>query len=146
MINEHYDYYSIYEKTDYLFFSEGKNGKIPKMISFVQIEESKWNLAFGDLNKGRIDDSIVTDNQDISKVIGTVAKTVYDFFDENPDCTIQIIPVDERRKRLYNYIFQKRIKEIEPRYQIWGLIKGKKSIFSSLKYYDSFEINLKFEL
>ena len=57
--------------------------------------------------KGKIDDIVVTNNYDVAKVMRTIAKIVYVFFEHYPERTVYIEPVDEKRKRLYNLIFQR---------------------------------------
>ena len=83
MIKEPYPYFPI---TDDLFFgfrSEGVKGSILKIVIFTLVEKGKWNLGFGDLRNNDIDDEVMTNNQDVVKVIGTVAKITYDFLEES---------------------------------------------------------------
>ena len=56
------------------FFSEGPKGKVKKVIRFGLKNadgNSYFNLSFGDLNeqKKKIDDLVVTNNQDKQKVL-----------------------------------------------------------------------------
>jgi hypothetical protein len=138
MINEHYRYLASSNKTQYFFESEGLQGKIMKVILFTYIEDNLWNLGFGDWHKGKVDDSVVTNNQDLVKVISTVAKVAYHFFEDFPERSIEIKAVDERRKKLYNYVFQKHFKEIEPLFQITGFRNNIEELYSPNSFYDSF--------
>ena len=145
MLNEHYDYYASNNKTRFFFESVGTQGTITKVIEFRHRETERWNLGFGDLKNGKIDDLVITNNHDVAKIIGTVAEAIFDFFGEYPKATLIIQPIDEKRKKLYNYVFQHRFKEIEPMFEIRGLVGKKSESYSTEKFYDSFEINRKFE-
>jgi hypothetical protein len=145
MITESYHYIALKQQTRFVFESEGIQGKIIKIIEFSLLENGEWNLGFGDVKDGRIDDSVVSNNQDIVKVLQTVAKAIYEFLQTYPLSIIVINPVDEKRKRLYNTVFQRHFVDIESIFIITGIIKGEKEIYSPQKNYDNFQIRLKFE-
>jgi hypothetical protein len=68
------------------FTSEGKFGKIPKVILYTKTNmKDLYNLGFGDKDvlTGKIDDKVVTDNGDSEKVLATVGATVYAFTGKN---------------------------------------------------------------
>jgi hypothetical protein len=48
----------------FTFISEGKNGKVEKIVLYEEINEGVFNLAFGDkdITTGHINDRIVTNN------------------------------------------------------------------------------------
>jgi hypothetical protein len=146
MIKEHYKYYAVKDKTFFFFESYGVQGKIIKVVEIREFEENRWNLGFGDWNKGVIDDKTISNNNDVVKVIGTVAKIAYDFFDNYPNATIIIEPVDDKRKQLYNHVFQRHHKAIEATFIITGLIEDNEEPYSVENFYDVFEIKRKFEL
>jgi hypothetical protein len=77
MITESYNYININDKVEYLFASRGEQGRIPKLVSFTQEKDDLWNLAFGDMINGQMNDSIISNNDNIVKIIGTVAKITY---------------------------------------------------------------------
>lgn len=79
MIKDSYDYFPSANKTLYFFESEGSQGKIHKVIIFTYAGKNLWNLAFGDLKNADIDDSVISNNHDIVKLISTIAKAVYEF-------------------------------------------------------------------
>jgi hypothetical protein len=143
MIEETYPYFPIEDNLFYGFFSEGVKGRIPKVIIFTSEEKDKWNLAFGDWKNNDIDDSVMTNNHDVVKVIGTVAKATYAFFDNYPNAILVIKPVDEKRKKLYNIVFQRHFEAIKNQFKIIGFIGKQRRIYSSKKMYDSFELSLK---
>ena len=61
------------------FISEGKNGKIEKVIRYEKITDDVFNLGFGDKDPitGKINDKVVTNNGDTEKVLATVVSTVF---------------------------------------------------------------------
>jgi hypothetical protein len=143
MIEETYPYFPIKDKLFYGFFSEGVKGVFLKVIIFSLEKDGKWNLAFGDWENNDIDDKVMTNNQDVVRVIGTVAKVTYDFFVNYPNAVVVIKPVDEKRKKLYNIVFQRHYETIKNDFKIIGFIGKQKQIYSPKKRYDNFEISLK---
>ena len=51
--------------------------------------------------------------------------------------------IDEKRNRLYNAVFRRHFKDIEPIFEITGIIKDRKETYSPEKYYERFELKLK---
>ena len=145
MINEPYEYFPIpiKEHLMYGFVSEGVKGQILKIIIFTLLENGKWNLGFGDWKNNDIDDKVMTNNQDVVKVIGTVAKATYEFFKNYPNAVLVIKPVDEKRSKLYNIVFQRHHKAISNDFKIIAFIGRRRKIYSPEKTYDSFELSLK---
>ena len=144
MIKEAYRYVVSENKEVYVFQSEGQNGKIIKIVVFSPVGKKLWNLGFGDLqNDGDIDDSIVSNNEDLIKVISTVAVITYEFSDMYPSRQIRIVPVDEKRKKLYNHVFRRNYALINANFTIVGFSNKKKEKYSPEKFYDSFQLNRK---
>ncbi len=54
----------------------------------------------------------MSNNEDVVKVIATVAKITYEFFDNHPQSIVIIKPIDEKRKKLYSIVFQRHFKDI----------------------------------
>ena len=143
MIKDVYPYFPITDNLFYGFFSEGVKGRIPKAVIFTLEDNGKWNLAFGDWKNNDIDDNVMTNNQDVVKVIGTVAKVTYEFFEHYPDAVLIIDPVDEKRKKLYNIVFQRHFETIKNDFKIMGFIGVRRRIYSTKNVYDSFELSLR---
>lgn len=137
MINKTYPSKSNQEKTAFLFESTGPKGKI---LKFVLLEDlgDMFNLAFGDVVKGQLIDSVTSNNQDIVTILNTVAKCVYEFLELNPGSLIRIDPYDEKRKRLYNTIFQRKYQEIEARFEIRAVVDDIMQKYNPAKTYDYF--------
>lgn len=146
MIIETYHYIASKNHIQYFFESDGVQGKILKVVLFTHIKEDNWNLGFGDWHKGEIDDAIISNNQDLVKVIGTVAQIATDYLEIYPHRCLVIKPIDEKRKRLYNHVFRRHFKEIDTIFKIIGYINGIAENYSFEKNYDSFELKRKFEI
>ncbi len=140
MITESYNYINIKDKIEYLFASKGQQGMIIKIVSFTLLEGNLWNLAFGDLHKGNFDGTVISNNYDIVKIIGTIAKITYEFSDTYPLRSIYIKPVDEKRKRLYNHVFRRHYDFINDTFQIVGVKNGKEEPYSPDSVYDIFKL------
>jgi hypothetical protein len=143
MIQDSYEYFDLKDSILFSFESEGANGIILKIIIFTLNEDGTWNLAFGDWQNNDINDSVISNNQDIVRVISTVAKVTYVFFDNYPDATVVIKPVDEKRKKLYNIVFKRHYDVITLNFHIFAIINREREIYSPDKQYDSFELSLK---
>jgi hypothetical protein len=106
------------------FISEGKNGRIPKLVRYSKTNlKGMFNLGFGDKDPetGAIDDKIVTDNGDSEKVLATVAATAYAFTAERPDAYVYLTGSNAARTRLYRIGISKYLKEISQDFDVWGL-------------------------
>jgi hypothetical protein len=144
MIEETYPYVQVRDELVYVFRSTGINGVIKKLVIFTPTKNGKWNLGFGDWQNNDLDGSVMSNNHDVVKVIGTVAKITYGFFKEYPDAIVVVKPVDEKRKKLYNIVFQRHYQTIIKDFQILAHKKGhRKGIYSPKKMYDNFELSLK---
>jgi hypothetical protein len=143
MIKDTYPYVQVRDELAFVFRSEGINGVIVKVVIFTLKNDGKWNLAFGDWRNGDIDDKVMTNNHDVVKVIGTVAKVTYAFFEKYPDAIVVVDPVDEKRKKLYNVVFQRHYATINRDFQVKSFIGEQIEIYSPSKIYDSFELSLK---
>jgi hypothetical protein len=144
MVTDSYNYIALANKTVYYFQSEGKNGKILKVVIFNPITKNLWNLAFGDVINDEIDDTVISNNYDFVKLFGTIAKVVYEFSDNFPLRRIYIEPVDEKRKQLYNHIFRRHYTEINHVFFIEGYLNDKKEQYSPEKFYDYFILKRNF--
>ncbi len=127
------------------FESVGLQGRISKVIVFSFYYENTWNLGFGDqkMDGNNWDDKVVSNNGDLVRVISTVAKAVYDFSDKWPNRQILIVPVDERRKKLYNRVFQKHVQEIPPEFEVLGFRNQKLQDYSPILFFDWFLLSRK---
>ena len=94
MAEDIYSFIKIPEEYYYEFYSEGPKGLIKKIVSYRLIQEMPiklYDLGFGDWNNEiqDVDDKTNTNNQDRQKVLATVAETVLDFLENNPNACIR---------------------------------------------------------
>ncbi|MFN0175439.1 MAG: DUF6934 family protein [Saprospiraceae bacterium] len=143
MIENPYKLLPFRNQTRYLFESKGPKGVIFKLVVFTQIEGNLWNLGFGDLKKGQLDSTIITNNQDVRRVLNTVAKAVYLFTENAPERVVRISPLDGKRAKLYNLIFQRRHFEIVEQFDVFGWVGNERSVYNPDNFYDTFEIHRK---
>ena len=68
---------------------------------------------------------------------------IYDFIEHHPKSWIIITPVDEKRKRLYNLIFQRHILDIEANFELIGSIGNESETYRRDKIYDGFILKQK---
>lgn len=116
------------------FVSDGKKGKIEKIIQFEKIDfrdEIIYNLAFGDkkykvvngITTLYVDDSITSENGDRDKILATVAAAVYEFTAAYCDRLVIFTGSDDRRTRLYRMALSKNYDELSKDFDIFGLEK-----------------------
>jgi hypothetical protein len=146
MIENAYNYYSSGNKTQFVFQSHGPKGKIVKVIRFEFANENRWNLGFGDFKRGKIETGELSNNGDMVKVLTTVALATLDFLEEYPDRIIEIRPIDEKRKKIFNLIFIRRWEQIQRKAGIIGIKGNDRERYSPNEFYDSFEITATFDL
>jgi hypothetical protein len=92
------------QSTNYLFFSEGLNGRkdVLKIIQYAYLRnynnKSIFNLGFGDFNMNtwEINDESMTDNGDVYKIFNTVLSTMPQFFGKYPEAAVLIRGSDGR--------------------------------------------------
>ena len=123
---EKYTYKSESKFEFFEFYSEGPKGIIKKVVEFQPTsDDNVYNLAFGDFinDSERINDLIVTNNGDSSKVLATVAPTVYAFVEKHPKSWIIATGSTEARTRLYRMGITNNLAEISQDFDIFGYTK-----------------------
>ena len=129
----------------YFFESSGKQ-KVIKAVQFSYVEDRVYNLGLADFEHGRLDFQRFTGNEDVWKVLNTVAAIVIRFTEFYPDAEVLIRAADEKRRRLYNRIFEHRIEQIEVLFEVAGFIDYKNKIFEPFltgQYYEAFLVRRK---
>ncbi len=80
---ERYNYFTSDDFKSYSFYSIGPKGRIKKTVVYSKIQEEPiiYNLAFGDEDSatGKIDDNVISNNDDRDMILATVAGTIYSF-------------------------------------------------------------------
>jgi hypothetical protein len=108
----------------YEFVSEGPKGQIKKMVQYTDTgTENIYNLAFGDFDEknNSINDISITNNGDSTKVLATVASTVYAFVEKYPNAWIFATGSTSVRTRLYRMGIANNIEEITSDFDVFGL-------------------------
>ncbi len=129
------------------FFKSVSSTKIiEKAVVFNKVDEENgiYELIFGDLEDGFVNVKNVSDNQDMSLVLGTVIKTIYLFFERNSDKTVIFMGSSTARNRIYRAIISKFISEITNNFEVLGTnFDGIDETFVKEKDYFAFKIRLK---
>jgi hypothetical protein len=128
---------------DFEFESAGPQGKIKKIVRYTFQNANGityCNLGFGDLNPvtGKIDDLVISNNKDRSKILATVAATVLLFTEQFPDMMIYAEGSTPVRTRLYQIGIMMNWEEIKPVLDIYGYSKGKWGKFKRTVNYEAF--------
>jgi hypothetical protein len=131
----------------YEFVSEGKKGKISKLVVYSKTHlHNFYNLGFGDKDSitGDIDDTVITNNGDSEKVLATVAATLYTFTDEFPEAMVFASGSTSARTRLYRIGISNNLDVINADFEIFGLTKDKNWVkFEKRKDYEAFLVKRK---
>lgn len=128
------------------FISEGKNGKIEKVIRYEKITDDVFNLGFGDKDPiiGKINDKVVTNNGDTEKVLATVVSIVFTFTERNPNAYIYATGSNHVRNRLYRRGITKYLSEALDTFAIYGMLPNQEfEIFNPNTDYVGFLLHLK---
>jgi hypothetical protein len=143
--------YSIVVNQDhrsYEFYSEGPKGRIKKIIYYQLM--TKWgdniyNLAFGDWieNSKKVNDKVISNNNDRQKILATVASTVLDFIQYHPDSYVYAEGSTASRTRLYQMGIAAYWDEITQEFEIYGFRLGDWEPFQSGINYEAFAVKIK---
>jgi len=140
---DRYEYATNKNFLNYLFESIGPKGRIKKAVVFDVLSidgVTYFNLGFGDWNEKqqKIDDLVISNNQDRDKVLATVAATVLDFTSIYPDMMVYAQGSTPARTRLYQMGISANIDEIASVLHVYGNTKGKWLPFKKNVNYDAF--------
>jgi hypothetical protein len=128
---------------DFEFESEGPKGKIKKIVRY-SLQNANGitycNLGFGDLNPNtrKIDDLVISNNKDRSKILATVAATVLAFTEQFPDIMVYAEGSTPVRTRLYQIGIITHWKQIRPFLEVYGYAGGEWMKFRKTINYEAF--------
>lgn len=134
------------ELTIFQFISEGPKGNISKLIEFTETNlNGFFNLAFGDMDKvtSKLDDKVITNNNDTEKVLATIVSAVYAFTDKYPDAWVYATGSTTSRTRLYRMGIAKYLEEIINDFYIFGQLDDDWHEFDKNVNYDGFVVKRK---
>jgi hypothetical protein len=119
-----YDYFASNDFQSYSFYSDGPKGRIKKTVVYSKIQQEPviYNLAFGDedFTTGKINDNIVSDNDDRDIILATVAGTVYSFCERYGNEFIHVKGSSPSRTRLYQMGISGLLDEISIDFDVYG--------------------------
>ncbi len=130
----------------HFFKSISEKKIIEKGILFKLIDEETglFELIFGDLEDGVLNVKIKSNNDDMPKIISTVIKSIYLFFEKNPTKTVSFLGSSESRTRLYKIIISKYFDQLSERFDIFGInFDGLDEPFEKNTSYFAYKIKLK---
>jgi len=123
------DKYQIRIDEDFLFFrfvSDGNLGRINKVIQYDKMSNDVYNLGFGDENPltGQVDDTVVTNNGDMTKILATVASSIYVFTQRNKNAWVYVTGSSQSRIRLYRMAINKYVNEISEDFVVYASLEN----------------------
>ena len=131
----------------YEFESVSSEKIIKKIVIYEPLDDDLYHFGFGDLTEqGDIDYKVQSKNQDMDKVLMTVVKTMFLFFEKYPDKQLVFGGSTELRSRLYGQIIAKFIENIELYFEVQGFTNdGGQEPFQKNRDYYAFLISQKHE-
>jgi hypothetical protein len=144
-----YEMYSDFESNHNFsaidFISIGKNGPIPKRITFTTTElENVYNLAFGDVDEnGDLDDYRISDNGDRNKILATVFYIVDTYTKKYPERWITFRGSTKERTRLYRIAVGLNLEELSQIFEIYAFVQGELLLFAKNMEINAFVIKRK---
>lgn len=130
----------------HFFKSISQQKIIEKAVVFNQVDKENgiYELIFGDLEDGLVNVKNVSDNQDMHLILATVVKTIYLFFERNPQKTVSFMGSSDSRNRLYRAIISKFAISVSSNFEVFGTnFDGIDELFIENKDYFAFKIKLK---
>ena len=131
----------------YEFESVSEQKIIQKVVVYEPLQDDLYHFGFGDLTEsGDIDYKIVSKNNDMDKVLMTVVKTMFLFFEHYPDKKLVFGGSTESRSRLYRQIVARFLENIELYFEVQGFTTyGEQEPFQRNRDYYAFLISQKYE-
>ena len=127
------------------FISIGKNGAIPKRITFTTTELAYvYNLAFGDVDEnGNLDDCRISDNGDRNKILATVFNVVDLYTKKYPERWISFRGSTKERTRLYRIAVGLNLEELAMIFEIYAFVEAELKPFCKNMEINAFVIKRK---
>lgn len=144
MTHPFYDFTVYDEAHRFEFDSIGKK-VIPKVIVLSSTDLPRiYSLTLANLlADGSLDDTTVSDNGDMEKILATVFQCMAAFLDDHPTSIVAFAGSSESRTRLYQIAIARELEEASNRFNIWGLTQDVIEPFQRSKAYDGFMVSLK---
>lgn len=135
-----YPYVSSNDLLEHEFISEGPKGCIKKIVRYQKIGDNLYNLGFGDIDEitSEMNDMVVTNNNDSTKVLATVVATLYAFTFQYPNVSVMAVGSTPARTRLYQMGISKFRKIICVDFEVFAFQNGRVEPFVPSRNYESF--------
>jgi hypothetical protein len=114
--------------TVFEFTSTGKNGVIRKAIKYSKtLNENVYNLGFGDIifsdeTTIEVDDTNLSNNGDLDKVIATVVYSIYVFTQHYPEAYVLFGSSNPAKVRLHRMIISRNYEAITKNFLVFGAV------------------------
>jgi hypothetical protein len=142
-----YECHANEDHMSFTFNSIGPRGIIKKVVYYESMNIHingipLVNLAFGDWNEQlrKVDDLIVSNNNDRDKVLATVASTVLLYLERHGQRFIFAVGITPVKTRLYQMGINAHRVDIEALFIVRGLLNGEWFPFESGRNYEAFLI------
>jgi len=119
-----YEYKTEDELHYFEFTSTGPKGNIKKIVEYTKVSvDDFYNLAFGDFDEqaDRLNDKIITNNGDSTKILATIVSTVYAFTGRYPNAWVFATGSTEVRTRLYRMGISNNLEELKEDFYVYGM-------------------------
>ncbi|HWK04983.1 MAG TPA: hypothetical protein VNS58_15180 [Puia sp.] len=146
---ERYEYEKNATRHEYEFYSIGPKGPILKVVRFdLKVTDGVpyFYLSFGDWDEKEkwLNDTIVSNNGDAEKVLGTVANIILSFTEQFPDSLVYAEGSTMARTRRYQMGISKLWNEIYTVFDVYGLTADNRwKAFEKNVNYEAFLIRRK---
>ena len=139
-VAEKYEYTADKTFKVYSFISYGPKGAIHKIAKFNELYADIYNFGFGDhdLVSGAFSDTRISNNEDMSIIMGTLGNIVYDFTNVFPNAKVMIRGTSIARTRLYQMHINRFLPQLEPLFLIYGLRNERWESLKQGRNYDAF--------
>lgn len=126
------------------FLSIGKN-VASKSIIYTQTDiPGLYSLSLVDVySDGSADDTSVSNNGDMEKILVTVFQTFSVFFKNYPDSVVVFMGSTPSRTRLYRIAISHELSGIKKIYNVWGIVNDTPQPFEKDRPYTGFLFSLK---
>lgn len=141
-----YLFHSNLSSTEFFFESIGSKGIINKVVAFQQTSVATiYNLGLADYDPttGEIDDTIITDNGDMEKILATIFQIVLYYLSINPNHIVYFSGNSPSRTRLYRIAINHSLNELTVLVDVLGVINSQPEPFTANRAYDGFLIRKK---
>nr|WP_295934559.1 hypothetical protein [uncultured Dyadobacter sp.] len=141
MQSEFYTFQSDDSQVYFTFESVSRKKTIRKIVMFTPFEDNEliYNLALLDiLLDGQWSDDVKSHNFDLSKVMATTIRCIFEFIESHPNCSVYFKGNSAAKTRLYRIVIARQLPEIKEYFEIYGIRNEQPESFRIGMAYDAF--------